>query len=107
MRLRPERKDHAWPHDFVHARRHEGRPQRLLVAVDEFTRECLAMDVARRTTSDDVPSHLSWLMPTRRAPAHIRPGNGPECTANAVREWLAKVGVKTLFIKPGSPWENG
>jgi transposase InsO family protein len=107
VRLRPAREDDVWAYDFVHARTKEGRPLRLLVIVDEYTRECLAIDVARRMTSDDVLERLSWLMATRGVPAHIRSDNGPECTAKAVREWLRKVGVKTLFITPGSPWENG
>ena len=106
VRLRPQRRNHVWAYDFVHARTTDGKPLRLLVIVDEYTRECLAIDVARRMTSDDVLERLSWLMATRGAPAHIRSDNGPECTARAVREWLGKVGVKTLFITPGSPWEN-
>ena len=107
VRLRPERQDHVWAYDFVHARTTDGKPLRPLVIVDEYTRECLAIDVARRMTSDDVLERLSWLMATRGVPAHIRSDNGPECTATIVREWLGKVGVQTLFITPGSPWENG
>jgi transposase InsO family protein len=79
----------------------------MLTIVDEYTRECLAIDVARKLTSDDVLERLSWLMATRGVPEHIRSDNGPEFTATIVREWLTKVGVKTLFIEPGSPWENG
>ena len=78
-----------------------------LTLVDEYTRECLAIDVARKVTSDDVLERLAWLMATRGVPGHIRSDNGPEFTAQVVREWLEKVGVKTLFIEPGSPWENG
>lgn len=107
VRLRPERKDHVWAYDFVHARTHEGRPLRLLVIVDEHTRECLSIDVARKLTSDDVLERLAWLMATRGVPDHVRSDNGPEFTARVVRDWLGKVGVKTLFIEPGSPWENG
>ena len=107
VRLRPERQDHVWAYDFVQTRTTDGKPLRLLVIVDEYTRECLAIDVARRMTSDDVLERLPWLMATRGVPEHIRSDNGPECTARAVREWLGKVGVKTLFITPGSPWENG
>jgi transposase InsO family protein len=79
----------------------------MLTLVDEFTRECLAIDVARRLNSEDVLERLAWLMVTRGVPDHIRSDNGPEFTAGAVREWLKGVGVKTLFITPGSPWENG
>jgi len=107
IRLRPERRDHVWAYDFVSARTREGLPLRMLVILDEFTRECLSIDVARRLTSDDVLERLAWLMATRGVPEHLRSDNGSEFTATAVREWLAKVGVKTLYIEPGSPWENG
>ena len=107
IRLRPERKDHVWAYDFVQGNTHNGRPFRMLTLVDEFTRECLAIDVARRLNSDDVLERLSWLFATRGVPAHVRSDNGPEFTANVVRAWLKKVDVKTLFIEPGSPWENG
>jgi len=79
----------------------------MLTIVDEFTRECLAIDVARSLKSDDVLEQLAWLMATRDVPAHIRSDNGAEFTAKAVRKWLKNVGVRTLFIEPGSPWENG
>ena len=107
VRLRPERKDHVWAYDFVSGRTHDGVPFRMLTMVDEFTRECLAIDVARKLTSDDVLERLAWLMATRGVPGHVRSDNGPEFTAQVVREWLGKVGVTTLFIEPGSPWENG
>lgn len=107
IRLRPEHKDHVWAYDFVTARTHDGVPFRMLTVVDEFTRECLAIDVARRQRSDDVLERLSWLFATRGVPEHIRSDNGPEFTASVVRDWLARIGVRTLFIEPGSPWENG
>ena len=107
VRLRPERKDHVWAYDFVTGRTHDGRAFKMLVIVDEYTRECLSIDAARNLTSDDVLERLTWLMVTRGVPDHIRSDNGPEFTARAVREWLGKVGVRTLFIEPGSPWENG
>jgi putative transposase len=107
VRLRPERKDHVWSYDLVSARTSDGRPLRFLTIIDEYTRECLALDVARRMTSDEVLSRLTELFVWRGVPEHIRSDNGPEFTANAVREWLARVGVKTLYIEPGSPWENG
>jgi transposase InsO family protein len=107
IRLRPEHKDHVWAYDFVTARTHDGLPLRMLTVVDEFTRQCLAIDVARKLSSDDVLERLAWLMVTRGVPQHIRSDNGPEFTATVVRDWLNKVGVKTLFIEPGSPWENG
>jgi transposase InsO family protein len=107
VRLRSERKDHVWAYDFVHARTHDGRPLRLLVVVDEYTRECLSIHTARKLTSDDVLERLSWLMATRGVPDHVRSDNGPEFTAGVVREWLGRVRVRTLYIEPGSPWENG
>lgn len=107
VRLRPERKDHVWAYDFVTDRTHDVRPFRLLTLVDEYTRECLSIDVARRMSSDDVLERLSWMFVTRGVPDHIRSDNGPEFTAKVVREWLARVRVKTVFIEPGSPWENG
>lgn len=107
IRLRPERRDQVWAYDFVHSRTHDGRPFRLLTLVDEFTRECLAIDVARRLASDDVLERLSWLFATRSVPDYLRSDNGPEFTAQVVRDWLERVGVATLFIEPGSPWENG
>jgi transposase InsO family protein len=107
LRLRPERKDHVWAYDFVSGRTHDGVAFRMLTLVDEYTRECLAIDVARKLTSDDVLERLAWLMATRGVPAHIRSDNGSEFTALVIRDWLKKIGVRTLFIEPGSPWENG
>ena len=107
VRLRPEHKDHVWSYDFVQARTRNGRSFRMLTLMDEFTRECLAIDVARKLNHDDVLERLSWLMATRGVPGHIRSDNGSEFTAKAVRDWLGRVGVKTLYIEPGSPWENG
>lgn len=107
VRRRPERRDHVWAYDFVADRTRDGRPFKMLTIVDEFTRECLAIDAARRLTSDDVLERLTWLFVTRGVPEHIRSDNGPEFTAKEVRRWLCRVGVKTLFIEPGSPWENG
>jgi len=107
IRLRPERKDHVWSYDFVQARTRDGRSFRMLTLIDEFTRECLAIDVSRKLNHDDVLERLSWLMTTRGVPDHIRSDNGSEFTATAVRDWLKRVDVKTLYITPGSPWENG
>jgi putative transposase len=107
VRLRPKGKDHVWSYDFVSARTSDGRPLRFLAILDEYTRECLALDVGRRLTAEDVLERLADLFLLRGIPAHIRSDNGPEFTAQAVRAWLARVGVKTLYIEPGSPWENG
>jgi transposase InsO family protein len=107
VRLRPAHRDHVWGYDFVKARTSDGRAVRLLTVIDEFTRECLAIDVARRITADDVLERLGRLFVRRGVPAHLRSDNGPEFTAKAVRQWLGKVGVTTLYVEPGSPWENG
>ena len=107
VRLRAERKDHVWAYDFVHHRTHEGRPFRLLGIVDEYTRECLAIDVERKLDSESVLERLGELFVQRGIPEHIRSDNGPEFTAEAVRDWMSRLGVGTLFIEPGSPWENG
>ena len=85
----------------------EGRSIRMLTLIDEHTRECLAIDVARSLKHGNVLERLSDLFVRRGVPKYIRSDNGSEFTAKAVREWLEKVGVKTLFIEPGSPWENG
>jgi len=107
IRLRPMKKDHVWSYDLVMARTSDGRPLRILVIIDEFTRECLAMYVARRIKSQDVLDQLYELFLSRGTPEHIRSDNGAEFTANAVRSWLKDLGVITLYIQPGSPWENG
>jgi len=88
-------------------RTYDGRPVRLLTVVDEYTRECLAIVVDRQLRSDDVLDCLTDLFVTQGTPEHIRSDNGPEFTAKVVRRWLTKIGVRTLYIEPGSPWENG
>ena len=107
IRLRPTYRDHVWSYDFVQARTRDGRAFRMLTIMDESTRECLAIDVARRLTSEEVLERLSDLFICRGVPAYLRSDNGPEFTAKRVRQWLTRVGVRTLFIEPGSPWENG
>ncbi len=107
IRLRPEHKDHVWSYDFVMARTADGRSFRILTILDEYTRECLAMRVDRHISSSDVIDQLYELFLLRGVPEHIRSDNGPEFTAKKVRGWLIGLGVMTLFIEPGSPWENG
>ena len=107
VRRRAEYRDHVWSYDFVLERTRDGRPVRVLVVVDEYSRECLAMKVARRLRSEDVLECLAELFVLRGQPAYLRSDNGAEFTAKAVREWLARLGVTTLYIEPGSPWENG
>jgi putative transposase len=88
-------------------RTNNGRAFRILNIIDEFTRECLSIKVDRKISSQDVIDELFNLFIFRGIPEHIRSDNGPEFTAKAVRRWLSRLGVKTLFIEPGSPWENG
>jgi transposase InsO family protein len=107
IRLRPERPGHVWSYDFVSAQTRDGRPLRLLTLIDEYTRECLAIRVARRINSFGVVETMADAMLCKGVPEHIRSDNGPEMTAKVVRDWLGRVGSKTLFIEPGSPWENG
>jgi len=107
IRLRPERKDHVWSYDMAMTRTSDGRPVRMLVIIDEYTRECLSIYTARRIWHQDVLDQLYELFIRRGTPEHIRSDNAPEFTAKAVREWLGNLGVRTLFIEPGSPWENG
>jgi putative transposase len=107
VRLRPERPNHVWAYDFVKAMTHDGRALRLLVLLDEYTRECLAIRVARRLGSLEVIETLAEVMLWRGIPEHIRSDNGPEFIAEELRKWLAKVGTGVLYIEPGSPWENG
>ena len=107
MRLRPKNKDHVWAYDFVMDRTSNGRPFRMLTVVDEFTRESLAIRVERKLNSTHVLEVLAELFLQRGPPEHIRSDNGPEFCAEAVEEWLKRLQVKTLFIEPGSPWENG
>jgi transposase InsO family protein len=107
IRLRPSWPNHVWAYDFVQARTHDGRAFRMLTVIDEYTRECLAIEVARKLRHDDVLACLTDLFTRLGPPDHIRSDNGAEFTAIAVRDWLPRVGVKTLYIEPGSPWENG
>ena len=85
----------------------DGRPFKILNIIDEYTRKCLAILAARKITNQDVIDLLFDLFIFRGVPGHIRSDNGPEFTAKAIRKWLSRLGVKTLFIEPGSPWENG
>jgi putative transposase len=107
LRLRPERKDHVWSYDLMFERTHDGRAFRILNIIDEYTRECLDITVERSITAPAVIHKLADLFITRGIPEHIRSDNGPEFTARAVRKWLRNLGVRSLYIEPGSPWENG
>ena len=107
IRLRPEYKDHVWSYDFVKSHTADSRGFRVLTIIDEFTRECLALHVARSITSREVIEQLYDLFLLRGVPEHIRSDNGSEFTSKAIRRWLTDLEVRTLYIEPGSPWENG
>lgn len=107
VRLRAEHRNHVWSYDFVTDRTHDGKPFRMLCVIDEFTRESLAIRVARKLKASDVIDVLCELFVLRGVPVYIRSDNGPEFVAVALRQWIAAVGAKTAYIEPGSPWENG
>lgn len=107
LRLKPEYPDHVWSYDFMLERTHDGRSFRILNVIDEYTRENLAIRVARTLTHEDVQECLAELFCLRGVPAHIRSDNGPEFIADRLRQWLNRLEVRPLFIEPGSPWENG
>lgn len=88
-------------------RTHDGRVLKILVLIDEYTRQCLALHVARQIRSHHVIDVLAEAMVEHGVPAYLRSDNGPEMVAKNLRCWLAAVGSKTLYIEPGSPWENG
>jgi len=99
--------NHVWSYDFLVDRTEDGRQLKLLAVIDEYTRECLAVEVDRSFTAQDVIGMLQYLFAVRGTPQYLRSDNGPEFVAQAVRRWLDQAGVATLFIAKGSPWENG
>lgn len=107
IRRRSEYVDHVWSYDFVMERTQDGRSIKMLNIVDEFSRECLAIKVKRRLNSFDVLETLGDLFLSRGVPKYIRSDNGPEFIAKELRSWLKRLNVETLYIEPGSPWENG
>jgi putative transposase len=107
IRLRPCWQNHVWSYDFVADRLSNGKKIRMLTVIDEFTRKCLAIRVDYRLNSDDVLDVLSDLFLQHGMPDYIRSDNGSEFTAATLKDWLHKLKVKTSYIEPGSPWENG
>jgi len=107
LRLRPTHQHHVWSYDFVHHITLDGRKLRMMTLIDEYTRQCLAIRVERKLGGINVIETLSDAMIEHGIPEHIRSDNGPEMTSKLVRNWLAQVGAQTLYIEPGSPWENG
>jgi len=106
-RFRPERANHVWAYEFVEDLTRDGRTFGMLCVVDEFTREALAIRVARRLTSSAVNDVLGELFLAHRTPAHIRSDQGPEFIAEAANSWIAGVVANTAYIEKASPWENG
>jgi putative transposase len=100
-------KNHVWAWDFLHDRTTDGRPLKWFTLVDEYTRECLALEVGRGMTAQAVRAVLAEVVRQRGAAAHLRSDNGPEFIAKAIRSWMAAAGLETLYIDPGAPWENG
>jgi putative transposase len=107
VRHRALRPNHVWSYDFVTDQTEDGRYLKMLVVIDEFTRESLAIEVARSFPARQVIEVLQYLLAVRATPEFIRSDNGPEFVAREVTRWLDRAGVKTLFIAKGSPWENG
>ena len=107
IRLRPAYRDHVWSYDFVADRTSDGKAMRIINIIDEYTKECLAIKVNRKITSSDVIDTLADLFIQRGSPMFIRSDNGPEFVSEILRQWLRELGVKTAYIEPGSPWENG
>lgn len=107
MRLRANCPNHVWSYDFVFIRDAYGGKIRMLTMIDEFSRKCLTIHCARRIGSIQVIEQLANVMVVHGIPQYIRSDNGPEFIAKELRNWLAGIGVKTAYIAPGSPWENG
>jgi putative transposase len=105
-RKRAEHLNHVWSYDFVMDLTEEGRRLKMMPVVDEYSRECLSIDVERSITAEDVVRTLASVFRSGGEPAFIRSDNGPEFIARAIKEWLEVCGVRTLYIEPGSPWEN-
>lgn len=99
--------NHVWAYDFVFDTCADGRTLKCLTVIDEFTRECLAIDVAGGIRSTRVIEVLAQLVSVHGAPRYIRSDNGPEFVARAVLRWLQHANIETAFIDPGKPWQNG
>ncbi len=93
-------------HDFLTERTEDGRQLRILVVINKFTRECLAIEVVRSSTTRDVIMTLQYLFAVRGEPEHLRSNNGPELVAREIQRWLSRACVRTLYIQKASPWEN-
>jgi transposase InsO family protein len=99
--------NHVWTYDFIEDATEDGRKLKFLTVLDEYTRESPVIEVGRSIRSKDVIAVLEYLFMVRGVPRFIRSDNGPEFMAQAIKRWLADNEVETLYIEPGSPWENG
>jgi transposase InsO family protein len=106
-RLRAQHANHVWCWDFIFDRTTNGQSLKWLSIVDEYTRRCITLDVSRTMTSEDVINRLAELFVMYGVPEAIRSDNGPEFVAKAIQDWLSPLEVATLYIEPGSPWQNG
>ena len=106
-KLRAEHINHVWAWDFIFDHTINGGTIKCLTIVDEYTRECITLDISRSITAEDVIDRLAELFVMYGVPKCIRSDNGPEFVANAIQGWLSSMNVATLYIEPGSPWQNG
>jgi len=104
---RAARPNEVWSWDFVASRTDQGAPLRILSLIDEYTRQCISLTVARQLKSIDIIEALKEAIARRGAPGHIRSDNGPEFISRTTQAYLYQHGIKTLYIEPGSPWQNG
>lgn len=102
-----EHRNHVWSMDFIFDRTYNGRPLKILSLIDEYTRECIALEVGRKFNSDDLVSLLVDLFAIRGVPKLIRCDNGPEFICQRLRKFLERIEVGASYIEPGSPWQNG
>ncbi len=107
VRLRPMHKGHVWSYDFVVDRTQDGQPLRILVVMDKYTRNARHSPVRRSFKATDVEECLTELFCAHGVPEHLRSDNGSEFTATQLRTWINELGAQTLYIEPGSSWENG
>ena len=107
IRQKATHRNHVWSYDFLADRTEDGRQLKLLVVLDEYTRECLAIGAGRTFTAREVMLTLEYLFAVRGVPEHVRSDNGPEFTAKEIQCWLERASVGTLYIQKASPWENG
>jgi putative transposase len=103
---RAESPNHVWTYDFTFDQTRDGRKLKFLVVIDEYTRQCLRIEVGRSMSAKSVVRILAELVQVHGEPGGMRSDNGPEFIAKAVQAWLAAAGVSTYYIQPGSPWEN-